>query len=437
MLHLRIRSGHWLSIMKILVIGSGGREHALIWKLSQSSQVDTIYCAPGSAGIADFAQSVAIAPHQIEKLADVAVERKIDLTVVGPELPLTLGISDLFESRGLKIFGPNRDAAQLEGSKAFAKKIMTENSIPTAAAGIFSDAQSARRYFDQNPAPYVVKADGLAAGKGVLICASREEAQSAIDEILVKKAFGQAGDKVVIEEFLEGEEASFMVLTDGDHVLALPSSQDHKRVFDNDQGPNTGGMGAYSPAPVVTQTVEDRVLREVVTPLMAGLKRQGIVYRGVIYVGLMLTDTGPKVLEFNARFGDPECQVIMMRLKSDLVPLLQATVNGTLQTVRPEWYPDPAVCVVLSAGGYPGSYETGKEIRGLEKLRDWREGFVFHAGTSKESSRWQTSGGRVLGVTARGRDLETAVQEVYRGVNAISWDGMHYRKDIGRRALKA
>jgi phosphoribosylamine---glycine ligase len=423
--------------MKILVIGSGGREHALIWKLSQSSEVDKIYCAPGSAGIADFAELVTIAPQQIEKLAGFAAERKIDLTVVGPELPLTLGIADLFESRGLKIFGPNRDAAQLEGSKAFAKKIMTENSIPTAAAGIFSDAQAARRYLDQNPAPYVVKADGLAAGKGVLICANREEAQSAIDEIMVAKAFGQAGEKVVIEEFLDGEEASFMVLTDGDHVLPLPSSQDHKRIFDNDQGPNTGGMGAYSPAPVVTQTVEDRVLREVVTPLMAGLKRQGIVYRGVIYVGLMLTNTGPKVLEFNARFGDPECQVIMMRLKSDLVPLLQATVNGTLRTVRPEWYPDPAVCVVLSAGGYPGSYETGKEIRGLEKLRDWREGFVFHAGTSKESGRWQTSGGRVLGVTARGRDLAAAVQEVYRGVAAISWDGMHYRTDIGRRALKA
>jgi phosphoribosylamine---glycine ligase len=423
--------------MKILVIGSGGREHALIWKLSQSSEVDKIYCAPGSAGIADFAELVTIAPQQIEKLVGFAAERKIDLTVVGPELPLTLGISDLFESRGLKIFGPNRDAAQLEGSKAFAKKIMTENSIPTAAAGIFSDAQAARRYLDQNPAPYVVKADGLAAGKGVLICANREEAQSAIDEIMVAKAFGQAGEKVVIEEFLDGEEASFMVLTDGDHVLPLPSSQDHKRIFDNDQGPNTGGMGAYSPAPVVTQTVEDRVLREVVTPLMAGLKRQGIVYRGVIYVGLMLTNTGPKVLEFNARFGDPECQVIMMRLKSDLVPLLQATVNGTLRTVRPEWYPDPGVCVVLSAGGYPGSYETGKEIRGLEKLRDWREGFVFHAGTSKESGRWQTSGGRVLGVTARGRDLAAAVQEVYRGVAAISWDGMHYRTDIGRRALKA
>ncbi len=421
--------------MKILVIGSGGREHALIWKLSQSSEVDKIYCAPGSAGIVEFAELVAIAPHQIDKLADFAAEQKIDLTVVGPELPLTLGISDLFESRGLKIFGPNRDAAQLEGSKAFAKEIMTKNSIPTASAGIFSDAQSAKRYLDQNPAPYVVKADGLAAGKGVLICANREEAQSAIDEIIVKKAYGQAGEKVVIEEFLQGEEASFMVLTDGDHVLALPSSQDHKRVFDNDQGPNTGGMGAYSPAPVVTQSIEDRVLREVVTPLMAGLKRQGIVYRGVIYVGLMITKTGPKVLEFNARFGDPECQVIMMRLKSDLVPLLQATVNGTLQTVRPEWYPDAAVCVVLSAGGYPGSYETGTEIRGLEKLKDWPNGFVFHAGTSKESGRWQTSGGRVLGVCARGRDLAEAVEEVYRGVKSISWNGMHYRRDIARRAL--
>ena len=421
--------------MKILVIGSGGREHALIWKLSQSSEVDKIYCAPGSAGIAEFAELVAIAPDQIDKLADFAAAQKIDLTVVGPELPLTLGISDLFESRRLKIFGPNRDAAQLEGSKAFAKKIMTENSIPTAAAGIFSDAEAARRYLNQNPAPYVVKADGLAAGKGVLICATREEAQSAIDEIMVKKAFGQAGEKVVIEEFLEGEEASFMVLTDGDYVLALPSSQDHKRVFDNDQGPNTGGMGAYSPAPVVTQAVEDRVLREVVTPLIAGLKLKGIVYRGVIYVGLMITKAGPKVLEFNARFGDPECQVIMMRLKSDLVPLLQAAVDGTLRIVRPEWYPDPAVCVVLSAGGYPGSYEIGKEIRGLEKLKDWPKGFVFHAGTRKESGRWQTSGGRVLGVTARGHDLAEAVQEVYRGVNAISWDGMHYRRDIARRAL--
>jgi phosphoribosylamine---glycine ligase len=421
--------------MKILMIGSGGREHALIWKLSQSPEVDKIYCAPGSAGIAEIAELVAIAPQQIANLADFAAQHRIDLTVVGPELPLTLGISDLFESRGLKIFGPSRDAAQLEGSKAFAKKIMTDNGIPTAAAGIFTDAESAKRYLDQNPGPYVVKADGLAAGKGVLICASREEAQSAIDTIVVHKAFGQAGEKVVIEEFLQGEEASFMVLTDGDYLLALPSAQDHKRVFDNDHGPNTGGMGAYSPAPVVTPTVADRAMREVLTPLMAGLKRQGIVYRGVIYVGLMITETGPKVLEFNARFGDPECQVIMMRLKSDLLPLLEATVNGTLRNVRPDWYRDPAVCVVLSAAGYPDSYETGKDICGLEKLQNWPTGYVFHAGTRKHNGHWQTSGGRVLGVTARGRDLAEAVKEVYQGISAITWDGMHYRRDIARRAL--
>jgi phosphoribosylamine---glycine ligase len=421
--------------MKILVIGSGGREHALIWKLSQSPEVEKVYCAPGSAGISELSELVAISPDQIDKLADFAEQRKLDLTIVGPELPLTLGVSDLFQSRGLKIFGPNRAAARLEGSKAFAKEVMVNNGIPTASAGIFTDTESAKRYLTQHPGPCVVKADGLAAGKGVLICTSRQEAESAIDEILVQKAFGQAGEKVVIEEFLEGEEASFMALTDGEHVLPLPSSQDHKRVFDNDGGPNTGGMGAYSPAPVVTQAVHDRVLREVLRPLMAGLKREGILYRGVIYAGLMITKSGPKVLEFNARFGDPECQVIMMRLKSDLVPLLKATVNGTLRDVEPEWYEDPAVCVVLSAAGYPGSYEQGKEIRGLEELKKWRQGFVFHAGTTKHHGAWQTSGGRVLGVTARGRDLAEAVDEVYRAITGISWDGMHYRKDIAQRAL--
>jgi len=424
--------------MKILVIGSGGREHALAWKISQSPKVNQLFCAPGSAAIGELAQCVAVNPEQIEKLADLAEKEKIDLTVVGPELPLTLGIADLFEEKGLKIFGPNRAAAQLEGSKAFAKEILKDSGIPTASFGTFTDAASAKRYVAKNPAPCVVKADGLAAGKGVLICTDHEQAEAAIDDILVRHAFGQAGEKVVIEEFLDGEEASFMVLTDGDHVLPLASSQDHKRVFDNDEGPNTGGMGAYSPAPVVTSAMHQRILHEILKPLLSGLKNEGIRYRGVIYVGLMITKSGPKVLEFNARFGDPECQPIMMRLKSDLVPLLEATIDGKLnqvQEVQAEWYEDPAVCVVLSARGYPGLYDKGHEIRGLDKLRHWEKGFVFHAGTTKENGRWLTSGGRVLGVTARGSDIGNAVTNAYAAVSQISWDGMHYRKDIARRAI--
>jgi phosphoribosylamine--glycine ligase len=421
--------------MKILVIGSGGREHALAWKISQSPKVNQLFCAPGSAAIGELAQCVAVNPEQIEKLADLAEKEKIDLTIVGPELPLTLGIADLFEEKGLKIFGPNRAAAQLEGSKAFAKEILKDSGIPTASFGTFTDAASAKRYVAKNPAPCVVKADGLAAGKGVLICTDHEQAEAAIDDILVRHAFGQAGEKVVIEEFLDGEEASFMVLTDGDHVLPLASSQDHKRVFDNDEGPNTGGMGAYSPAPVVTSAMHQRILHEILKPLLAGLKNEGIRYRGVIYVGLMITKSGPKVLEFNARFGDPECQPIMMRLRSDLVSLLEATIDGKLNQVQPEWYEDPAVCVVLSARGYPGPYDKGYEIRGLDKLKHWEKGFVFHAGTAKENGRWLTSGGRVLGVTARGSDIGNAVTNAYSAVSQISWDGMHYRKDIARRAI--
>jgi phosphoribosylamine--glycine ligase len=423
--------------MKVLVIGSGGREHALVWKISQSPRVSKIYCSPGSAGIAELATLVPIAADQIEQLADFAANEKIDLTIVGPELPLTLGISDLFESRGLRIFGPNKAAAQLEGSKAFAKEILHENNIPTASFGTFADAAPAKAYLAQQKAPYVIKADGLAAGKGVLICADRQEAEEAIEEILVRKAFGEAGEKLVIEEFLNGEEASFMVLTDGEHVLPLASSQDHKRVFDNDEGPNTGGMGAYSPAPAVTPAVHERISREILTPLLAGLKRRGIRYRGVIYVGLMIARDGPKVLEFNARFGDPECQPIMMRLKSDLVPLLEATIDGKLDQVNAEWYDDPAVCVVLCADGYPGAYSKGREIHGLSELKDWANGFVFHAGTAKHEDHWVTTGGRVLGVTARGKNITDAVKEVYRAIGRISWSGMHYRKDIAHRALTA
>ncbi len=421
--------------MKILVIGSGGREHALVWKLSQSQRVTKLFCAPGSAAIGDLAECLAIYPEQLERLADFAENEKIDLTVVGPELPLTLGIVDLFERRGLRIFGPNKAAARLEGSKAFTKDILHANGIPTAAFATFTEAAPAKKYLAQQKSPYVIKADGLAAGKGVLICATLTEAEAAVDKILVSKSFGTAGDKVVIEEFLAGEEASFMALTDGEHILPLATSQDHKRIFDDDQGPNTGGMGAYSPAPVVTADIHARILQDVMIPLLKGLKQKNIRYRGLIYAGLMITKAGPKVIEFNARFGDPECQPIMMRLKSDLLPLLEATIDGKLDQVEAEWYDDPAVCIVLTAAGYPGVYEKGEEISGLEKLTNWPQGFVFHAGTTKENHRWITTGGRVLGVTARGKTLDDAVKEVYRAVGEISWTGMHYRNDIARRAL--
>ena len=423
--------------MKLLIIGSGGREHALVWKLSQSPRVTKLFCAPGSAAIGELAECVAINPEQLDRLAEFADKEQIDLTVVGPELPLTLGIVDLFESRGLRIFGPNKAAAQLEGSKAFTKQILQANGIPTAAFATFTEVAPAKQYLAQQKSPYVIKADGLAAGKGVLICATLTEAEAAIDEILVRKSFGAAGNTVVIEEFLSGEEASFMALTDGEHVLPLATSQDHKRVFDNDQGPNTGGMGAYSPARVVTAEVQARVLDEVLMPLLNGLKRKNIRYRGLLYAGLMITKDGPKVIEFNVRFGDPECQPMMMRLKSDLLPLLEATIDGKLDQVEAEWYDDPAVCVVLTADGYPGAYDKGQEISGLDKLAHWPQGFVFHAGTAKENHRWLTTGGRVLGVTARGKSLAEAVKHVYRAIGEISWNGMHYRKDIARRALNA
>lgn len=421
--------------MKVLVVGGGGREHALVWKIGQSPRVERVYCAPGNGGIGELAELVPIAPDDINQLAEFAAKENIDLTVVGPELPLTLGIADLFRERGLRLFGPEREAARLEGSKAFAKEILKENRIPTASFATFSDAAPAKKFLREMEPPYVVKADGLAAGKGVVICSNREEAGRAVEDCLVRRIFGEAGQKVVVEEFLRGEEASFMVLTDGEHLLPLASSQDHKRVYDGDQGPNTGGMGAYSPAPVVTSEIHRRIVGEILEPLLRGLARRGVGYRGALYVGLMIAEGGPKVLEFNARFGDPECQAVVLRLKSDLVPLLEATIEGRLAGVEAEWRPEASVCVVLSAQGYPGSYENGKEIRGLEGLRAWERGVVFHAGTAKKEGRYVTSGGRVLGVTALGGTFHEAVREAYRAVEAISWEGMHYRKDIARRAL--
>lgn len=422
--------------MRILVIGSGGREHALVWKLRQSSLVDEIFCAPGNGGISREAECVDLAPGDVEALAKFAARRAVDLTVVGPELPLVLGIVDVFEKRGLRIFGPRREAAQLEGSKAFAKKIMVENGIPTASCEVFESLEEARNYVRRND-PCVVKADGLAAGKGVMLCDGRVQAEAALDQIMHRRVFGAAGDRILIEERLTGEEASFMALVDGEHFLPLASTQDHKRVFDNDEGPNTGGMGAYSPAPVLNPSLEAAVGEQIMRPLLAGLVRKGIVYRGVIYAGLMITENGPKVLEFNARFGDPECQPIIMRLDGDLLPLLWATTEGKLEDVRASWKEEASVCVVLASQGYPGEHEKGIEITGLEDLADWSRGRVFHAGTIYEKNRWLTNGGRVLGVTALGKDLQEAVCEAYDGVQKISWPGMHYRRDIAARVLSS
>lgn len=420
--------------MNVLVIGSGGREHSLVWKLRQSPAVKKVFCAPGNGGIGRHAELVPIGAEEIDSLSEFAAREKVDLTVVGPELPLVMGIVDRFEERNLQVFGPNRLAAQLEGSKAFAKELMLESGIPTASCSIFSDALEAQQYVAEHW-PCVVKADGLATGKGVFLCETRGAAESAIDDLMAKKIFGPAGDKVVIEEWLSGEEASFMALVDGEFFLPLASSQDHKRISDGDKGPNTGGMGAYSPAPVVTPSVEEAILKDILKPLLLGLKRHQISYRGVLYVGLMITETGPKVLEFNARFGDPECQPIILRLKTDLLSLLMATVDGRLREETAEWSDEASVCVVLASQGYPGPYEKHKTIAGLERLDDWTRGVVFHAGTVRHGQRWLTNGGRVLGVTALGKDIKAAVEEAYGAVGQISWDGMRFRSDIGQKAL--
>lgn len=421
--------------MKVLVIGSGGREHALVWKIRQSARVTQVFCAPGNAGIGELADLVALTPDDVHGLRRFAEQERIDLTVVGPELPLSLGLVDEFAAHGLRAFGPTRLAAQLETSKAFAKELMRRQGIPTPYFGVFTEPEEAHRYVSEVGAPIVVKADGLAAGKGVVLCASVKEAHEAIDEIMRARLFGDAGDRVVVEEFLEGEEVSFLAFTDGHTVLPLASSQDHKRAFDGDLGPNTGGMGAYSPAPLITPPLADRIVQEIMLPAIKGLNQRKITYKGILYAGLMITPENIKVLEFNVRFGDPECQSLMVRLQSDLVEVMEAVIDERLAEVTLSWDTRPAVCVVLAAEGYPGSYETGKRISGLEALRDWEEGVVFHAGTAYVDGALVTTGGRVLGITATGEELAEAIAAAYQAVEKISWPGMHYRRDIGHRAL--
>lgn len=423
--------------MKVLVIGGGGREHALAWKLASSPRVKRIYCAPGNAGIARTATCVPIKADDIEELLEFAKKEKIDMTVVGPEAPLTLGIVDVFKRSGMRIFGPTSEAAVLEGSKVYAKEFCNRHGIPTAASATFTGIKDARTYLAKQQMPVVIKADGLAAGKGVMICKDMTEASAALEEIMVERAFGDAGNRVVIEEFLHGEEASFIAISDGRNVLPLATSQDHKRVYDDDRGPNTGGMGAYSPAKVVTAEVYDRVMKKIMVPAVGGMAKDGREFVGVLYAGLMIRNGEPKVLEFNCRFGDPETQPIMMRLKTDLVDVMEAAVNGTLNKIELEWDSRPAVCVVLAAQGYPGSYEKGSSIRGLNEADGLADTAVFHAGTTEKEGVVVTSGGRVLGVTALGEDIASAIKNAYAAVEKISWEGMHYRKDIGRRALKA
>ncbi|MBI5681900.1 MAG: phosphoribosylamine--glycine ligase [Deltaproteobacteria bacterium] len=422
--------------MKTLVIGSGGREHAIVWKVSQSKRVEKIFCAPGNPGIAELAECINIKADDINALKEFALKQNIALTVVGPEQPLTMGIVDEFEKAGLKIFGPSEKAAEIEGSKAFSKELMQKYNIPTAAYKVFDNADEAKEYAEKHHPPVVVKADGLAAGKGVFICPTMDEAFLAIDIIMNQKAFGSAGNKVVIEEFLSGEEASFLAWTDGEFVLPLASAQDHKQVFDNDEGPNTGGMGAYSPAPIITPSMQKKVMDEIMLPIVNAMKSEGRIFKGVLYAGLMLTKKGARVLEFNARFGDPETQPILMRLKTDIVDVFMAVVENRLKDIKLEWDKRAAVCVVMASEGYPGDYEKGKVITGIEGVKDMKDVFVFHAGTSLKDGRLVTNGGRVLGVTALGTGIKRAIKNAYTAVENIDWDGVHYRRDIGAKAVK-
>jgi len=422
--------------MKVLVIGSGGREHALVWKIRQSYQVTELFCAPGNGGIEGVADCVPIAVDDFESLADFAIEKSIDVTIVGPEKPLTDGIVDYFQEKGLRIFGPTKRAARIEGSKAYAKSLMKKYGIPTADFMTFTGADEAFKYLETHPAPIVVKASGLAAGKGSLVCRTDEEARKAVDMILKKRVFGSAGDAIVIEECLQGEELSIFALTDGNDFLMLPPSQDHKPALDGDRGPNTGGMGAYAPAPLAAERLLAEISGTIIKPTIDALRSEGSPYKGLLYAGLMITDSGPKVIEFNCRFGDPETQVVLPLIKNDLTGLIDATIDGTIGKNTIEETMHYAVCVIMASGGYPGSYEKGKEIYGFENLQLNRRKFVFHSGTKLHNGKLYTNGGRVLGMTALHFELDEAIENAYQMVECIHFDKEYYRTDIGKKGLK-
>ena len=421
--------------MRVLVVGGGGREHTLVWKIGRSSLVDEIFCAPGNGGTTEIANNIDIKANDIGSLLTFAKKERIDLTVVGPEVPLVDGITNSFRNEGLTIFGPSKDAATIEGDKSFAKRLVKKVDIPQAAFMDFHEPQEAIGYLKEQSFPIVIKASGLAAGKGVIIVNNMDEAEKTVQDIMLNKRFGKSGEIIVIEEFLTGEEVSLLVLTDGKNVLPFLSSQDHKQVYDDDRGPNTGGMGAYSPAPVLNEEEAGKVIDRIILPLLQGMRNEGAQYTGVLYTGLMITVDGPKVLEFNCRFGDPEIQAIMPLFNSDLVETILMTINGELKNARIEWSRGSAVCVALASGGYPGKYEKEKEITGLERLKGKKDIVVFHAGTKKENGRLLTTGGRVLGVTGIGNTLKETIETTYSAVEEISFEGMHYRKDIGKKGL--
>jgi phosphoribosylamine--glycine ligase len=421
--------------MKILVVGSGGREHALTWKLRQSPQADRIFCAPGNGGTAEIAENVAIPASDLHALVRFAKENRIDLTVVGPDDPLAAGIVDLFQTEKLRAFGPTKSAARIEASKIFAKELMRAQKIPTADAGTFSDSTEALRYCERMKFPIVIKADGLALGKGVVIAADAASARSTIEEMMNEGRFGEAGRRIVIEEFLRGTECSLHALVDGNNYRLLESARDHKRALDGDHGPNTGGMGAFSPANNWNSKLQSRFETEIMQPVLRGFIQEGVTFRGLLYPGLMVTESGPRVLEFNCRFGDPETQALLPRMKSDLLPLLEATIDGNIDRCRIEWDTRAAVTVVLASAGYPAKYETGKTISGLDDSAKLEDVYIFHAGTKRAESEIKTAGGRVLAVTALGTTIETARARAYQAVSRIHFENCHYRRDIALSAV--